>query len=581
MNVRLKWNQVQAGQSAELFSGHFRSKGWRWRPFSTSVCIHVAVVWAGVNLHFGSSPMHHFVPQMQQARVLDLSMTPILERHAPVAPVLDPDRTASRPAGEITKEPARHESSRTAAAKRLEASNAPAAPAPARVLATREFRLPPMRKSATVTQTLIQLEMPPVLEIRQQHRFPALIILSALPRKLAPKPFVAPPERKHTMDIPSQVAIEMRPPILEVRAGHAKTPAILSETMPRLPIPAGATAPVASNREPVEAKPFASTITREVEAEPANIISLPDRPIPASSTMVLPPLNQLSVRDTNAGMAGTQEGIGGRTQAGKSGQGASRWAAPAPDNSVGGNSAGVSGGNGAGVGNTGSNSISHAQGAGSGAGHGGSSAAGGTAGGPGKSAGGASGGNASGGGEGGAGNGGHSETGGSGGRASSVPAKPPRIVKPRDGRYEVAVVQTSGLIPGSSGLLKGRPVYSVYLSVGMVKEWILQYCVPPDTNRRLASTQVVQLGAVTPFAAPFAFTVVTPVVQFRAGARYAFIHGFVDASGHFEQLTEAGEPVLENLGALIEILEQWEFRPASKDGQPALVEILLCIPNAA
>jgi hypothetical protein len=156
-----------------------------------------------------------------------------------------------------------------------------------------------------------------------------------------------------------------------------------------------------------------------------------------------------------------------------------------------------------------------------------------------------------------------------------------RITRPSDGRYEVAIVQSSAPIPGSAGLLKGRPVYSVYVPVGTSKEWILQYCLPADDTHAAARSQIVQLGNVTPITGPYAFSIIGPLVQFRAGVRYAFIHGYVNVSGRFEQLAEAGDQVIENIDTVLESLAQWEFRPATKDGVPAVVEILLCIPNAA
>ncbi len=145
----------------------------------------------------------------------------------------------------------------------------------------------------------------------------------------------------------------------------------------------------------------------------------------------------------------------------------------------------------------------------------------------------------------------------------------------------MAVVQSSGGIPGSSGLLKGKPVYSVYVSVGVGKEWVLQYCLPADDAAKPAQTVVVQIGPVPPLAAPYAFSILRPIIRFRAGARYAFIHGFVTASGRLERLTQVGEPIIENIDAVLENLQEWVFRPASKDGQPAVVEVLLCIPSTA
>jgi hypothetical protein len=169
--------------------------------------------------------------------------------------------------------------------------------------------------------------------------------------------------------------------------------------------------------------------------------------------------------------------------------------------------------------------------------------------------------------------------------ATSAPVRaagPTRLIRPQTGTYEVAIVQSSGVVPGSNGLLKGKPVYSVYIPVGTGKEWILQYCLPvDDAAAPAARSQVVQLGNITPITAPYAFSIIGPAIQFRAGARYAFIHGFVNASGRFEHLAEASDQEIENIAAVLESLGQWEFRPATKDGVPAMVEILLCIPNAA
>jgi hypothetical protein len=154
------------------------------------------------------------------------------------------------------------------------------------------------------------MDLPPTMDIHQQLRVPSIVMMASTPHRMAPKPFVAPPLRKNTMEVPSHVALEMRPPILDVRAGYAKTPEVLKDTTPRLAAPVGAVAPVASNREPVEAKPAAATVTGNA-ADPPNIISLPDRPIPAASAIVLPPLNQVSGRDTASGTIGAGDGAGG------------------------------------------------------------------------------------------------------------------------------------------------------------------------------------------------------------------------------------------------------------------------------
>ncbi len=459
--------------------------------------------------------------------MLDLSSDPLEEYRSLVAPNLAVNHAA---AGSD-----RHQRPPRRAPASL-AANPTAPPAP---LPEREFRMPAVRTARAVQQTLVQMDLPPTVDLHQQLRVPTIVMLASTPHRVA-KPFVAPPLRKNTMEVPSHVALEMRPPVLDVRAGFAKTPDALKQITPRLAAPVGAVAPVAGNREPVEAKPAAASVTGN-ETDPSNIISLPDRPIPAASAIVLPPLNQVSGRDTAAGTIGAGDGGGA--------------AIPAPSHSgAGGNTASNASGN---------SPAARTPGAGMGTDHAGTSAA--VASGSGTKPGAAV-----------------SVSGGGNAASSSKPAAlPTRLIRPQNGSYEVAIVQSSGVVPGSNGLLKGKPVYSVYIPVGTGKEWILQYCLPADDTQPAARSQVVQLGNITPITAPYAFSIIGPTIQFRPGARYAFIHGFVNASGRFEHLAEASDQEIENIAAVLESLGQWEFRPATKDGVPAMVEILLCIPNAA
>ena len=43
--------------------------------------------------------------------------------------------------------------------------------------------------------------------------------------------------------------------------------------------------------------------------------------------------------------------------------------------------------------------------------------------------------------------------------------------------------------------------------------------------------------------------------------------------------TEPCDRALRNMPELLQALASWEFRPATKDGVPIMVEVLLCIPN--
>ena len=163
-------------------------------------------------------------------------------------------------------------------------------------------------------------------------------------------------------------------------------------------------------------------------------------------------------------------------------------------------------------------------------------------------------------------------------------ALPPavKIVRAKTGRYDAVLSQTTSYIPGTRGLIKSQPVYTVYLGVGDRKEWILQYAMPGDKGAPLQRGGVVQLTNVAPIGAPYAFVIFRPMVKFRdLDAQYAFIHGRVDQAGRFQELEEAGPSVLDNASDIIAALKLWEFRPATRDGVPVALEILLCIPNSA
>ncbi|HLK18471.1 MAG TPA: hypothetical protein VKT81_05920 [Bryobacteraceae bacterium] len=516
MRVRLIWNDGQP--DADLLFRGIPQKAL-WAPFSFSACMQALVVGLGVSyLHFLAMLPPDAALEIRRDRVLDLSSDPTEPR-----PLTAPNLAAA--VDHAAPQPAR-----------AQAAVGPRATLTAPALPAQEFRLPPVHAPKPVQQTLVQMDLPPTMDLHQQLRVPTIVLLASTQRKVA-RPFVAPPHRQKTMEVPNHVALEMRTPVLDVRAGYAKTPEVLKDLTPRLAAPVGAVAPVASNREPVEPKPAAATVTGSGATEPSNIISLPDRPIPAASAIVLPPLNQVSSREgAAAGTGGSGESAApsNAQKAGTSGNGgvAATTAASGPS---GAHTAAA----------TGAGAVPANRGP-----AGGAVASNGT------------------------GNAAVPES-------AAVPPGPTRLIRPATGSYEVAIVQSSGVVPGSRGLLKGKPVYSVYIPVGSGKEWILQYCLPEDDARPAARSQVVQLGAITPITAPYAFSIIGPAIQFREGARYAFIHGFVNASGRFEHLEEASDREIENIAAVLESLGQWEFRPATKDGVPAVVEILLCIPNAA
>jgi hypothetical protein len=158
-------------------------------------------------------------------------------------------------------------------------------------------------------------------------------------------------------------------------------------------------------------------------------------------------------------------------------------------------------------------------------------------------------------------------------------AAPTRIVHPAGGVFDIVVQSASPEgFPESAGVLSGKPVYTAYVKAGGTKDWLLQYCVPAgDEDGTRVTGPVVYLGSGTPLVAPYPRVTMRPPVKQRPG-RHVMVHGYITGEGRFANLkilgaSEPGEPEM-----VLPVLEQWEFRPASRDGKPVRVEILLAIP---
>lgn len=549
MRLRITWKGARQSSNPDALFGAVPYRTGIGGSFFLSVSAHAAVIWlAFSNLHFLPA-LHDYAPEIRRARVLELSVpisAPIIPRASEAVRTEASSRRGSSQAR-----------SRAADLEAVAASSVPAASADG---PNRKFQMPPQVKQPPPMPTLVQVDLPPTLDLHQELRVPALAILAEANQRRIAKPFVAPPERKKTVEIPKDVTLDLRPPVIEIRAGRTKTPDFLARVSPVLPPPVGATAPVVGERQPAESRQ-AATVTGEAPSEPVTVISMPDRPIPAASSIVLPALNQVGPTNSGSGQSGL--GNGNRSTAQQTrGEGAGIAA-----NGSGKPGAAASGGSdsqavalrGGGKAGDGAGDSPSGRDSGIEGGKGGVSLHG-----PG--AGSASSGTGT----------------GTAGNALSAGIQTPvaRVVRPREGNYEVAVVQSSGGVPGTAGLLNGRPVYSVYLSVGTQRDWILQYCLPRTETRSTAPSNTVQIASIAPVSAPYVFLILRPSIHFRPGTRYGFIHGFVNESGRLEQLTEAGEPAIDDVATLVAKLAEWEFRPASKDGQPTKVEVLLCIPAA-
>jgi len=167
-----------------------------------------------------------------------------------------------------------------------------------------------------------------------------------------------------------------------------------------------------------------------------------------------------------------------------------------------------------------------------------------------------------------------------GGGAAGGRIAPGQVITRSGGTYDTVVVQTSPVdqYPETRGLLTGRPIYSVYVSVGSQRDWTLFFCIP---NERPApnNTPVVQLGTpAIPVKAPYATKLMRPDIALPVYERYVLVHGFVSPEGRFEALRIVRSIRPEIDRALLATLTNWEFQPAQRQNAPVRVEFLLSIP---
>ena len=147
------------------------------------------------------------------------------------------------------------------------------------------------------------------------------------------------------------------------------------------------------------------------------------------------------------------------------------------------------------------------------------------------------------------------------------------ITLPKDGKFGVVVVGSSLAedYPETIHLWSGRLAYTVYLRVGVAKNWILQYSLP-------RAQEVASTGSAGRPDAPWPYDITRPSIDADANTDAIMVHGFVNTAGRFEQLAVVFPTALAEAKFLLHALQQWQFRPSTQSGQATVVEVLLIIP---
>ena len=111
-------------------------------------------------------------------------------------------------------------------------------------------------------------------------------------------------------------------------------------------------------------------------------------------------------------------------------------------------------------------------------------------------------------------------------------------------------------LPDLAGMLSGSPVYTVYLSVGDLKDWLLEYCLPARENRQVSPYQidVEDAGSVTP---PYPIATVIPdSIRAQQTAKPIVLRGLLTAAGNVQvaSLPDTGNSLMYQLVSLV---SQW------------------------
>lgn len=148
----------------------------------------------------------------------------------------------------------------------------------------------------------------------------------------------------------------------------------------------------------------------------------------------------------------------------------------------------------------------------------------------------------------------------------------------KDGKFGAVVLGSSAAAPyvESIGALSGKLVYSAFVGVGLRKKWILQYSLPKGEEQKTSDK-----GRTEALEAPWPYHIVRPDQIGAADSNYVIVRGALTAEGHFDHLVLLFPTKLQNADLLMLALKRWLFRPATRDGAPTEVEILLIIPNQA
>ncbi len=143
-------------------------------------------------------------------------------------------------------------------------------------------------------------------------------------------------------------------------------------------------------------------------------------------------------------------------------------------------------------------------------------------------------------------------------------------------------------MPEASGVLNGNPVYTVYVEVpGAPRKWVLQFCEnkddAPGSLEYADGGGLIRVRQQRRIDLPFALRrsdidIDRDDEQLRHLPRRLVVYATLSEEGQLDnfRVVSGGDEQIEP--TIIAGLQNWEFTPAFRDGQPVAVEALFGIP---
>lgn len=151
--------------------------------------------------------------------------------------------------------------------------------------------------------------------------------------------------------------------------------------------------------------------------------------------------------------------------------------------------------------------------------------------------------------------------------------------------HGIIVISDEPAIPEAAGVLKGNPVYTVYVEVpGFDRKWILQVCATEQDNGALqVQDGVIRIVTRKKMDPPFAFRRVGPRIHYDSLDPYAtparvVVYAKVDAAGAINSVRVVSGLDPETDNRILASVRAWDFHPAYRDGEAVEVEALFSIP---